>query len=83
MLNLPTGAVPVTVVKVGEDRYPKEGSKYHDQMHNILAKSIEGSVGLPVGVQISTLTWEDEKCVGIMLQLEEAIGFSKKHRCPI
>ena len=63
-LNLPTGALPVTVVKTGEDVYPKEITKYHDFMYKKTVENMHGSVGLPIGVQLTTLPWEEEKCVG-------------------
>jgi len=82
MLNMPAGVVPVTVVKKGEDVYPKECCKYRDMMTKKLEKSLEGSVGLPVGVHVSTLPWEEEKCLGIMMQIEEAVKFREKYSCP-
>lgn len=80
---MPTGALPVTVVKPGEDVYPKEATKYHDLIFKKTVESMEGSVGLPVGVQVATLPWEEEKCVSIMLQLEQELQFVKKHPFPI
>jgi len=82
-LNLPTGAVPVTVVKEGEDVYPKSLSKYHDMTFQKIAETIKGSVGMPISVQLSTLPFEEEKCVSIMAQLEEQIGFVKKYPYPL
>jgi len=29
------------------------------------------------------LPWEEEKCVGIMMQVEEAVRFREKYHCPI
>ena len=79
VLDLPSGVLPVTVVKEGEDVYTKEMGIHNDMLYKALLKSMKGTVGLPIGVQISTLPWEDEKCIGVMLQLEEEIGFAKKH----
>jgi len=83
VLNIPTGAIPVTIVKEGEDDYPRELSKHHDLVYKKTLESMQGSKELPVSVQISTLPWQEEKCVNIMLQLEEAVQFAKKYRCPI
>ena len=79
VLDLPSGVLPVTVVKEGEDVYTREMAIHNDMMYKAIEKSMKGSVGLPIGVQISTLPWEDEKCIGLMLQLEEEVGFAKKH----
>lgn len=82
VLNLPTGVLPVTVVQKGEEVYPQELGKYHDFMYKRVVESMKDTEGLPVGVQISTLPWEEEKCVGIMLDLEEGLQFIKKHPFP-
>ena len=82
-LNMPTGTLPVTVVKEGEEVYPRENTKYHDFIYKKTVESMEGSAGLPIGVQISTLPWQEEKCIGVMLQLEEEVQFVKKHPYPI
>ena len=83
MLNTPAGVVPVSVVKKGEDVYPKEWSRYNDLVLKRLQESMERSVGMPVGVQVVTLPWEEEKCVGIMMQVEDAVRFREKYHCPI
>lgn len=83
VLDIPTGVVPVTVVKEGEDSYPKELTKHHDMIHRKIQENMKGTVGLPVGVQVSTMPWQEEKCVNIMLQLEEELQFRAKHPFPI
>ena len=42
-----------------------------------LGKAMEGSTGLPVGVQIVTRAWKDEQCLGIMKDLEDVIQFNR------
>ncbi len=83
VLNLPTGAVPVTLVKEGEDVFPKNMTKYHDLGFKKMNETLKGSVGMPVSVQLSTLPFEEEKCVAIMAQLEESIQFVKNHPYPM
>ena len=38
---------------------------------------MEGSTGLPVGVQIVTRAWKDEHCLAIMRDLEEVVQFNR------
>lgn len=83
MLNMPAGVVPVSVVKKGEDVYPKEWSKYNDLVLKKVQENMKGSVGMPVGVHIATLPWEEETCVGIMMQVEDAIRFRENYNCPL
>ena len=42
-----------------------------------LGKAMEGSTGLPVGVQIVTRAWKDEQCLGIMKDLEDVVQFNR------
>ncbi len=42
----------------------------------------EGSAGLPVGVQIVGLPYNEEKVLGLMSFLEEKVGFYKKYGAP-
>lgn len=46
--------------------------------HDIIVKEgkkcMEGSEGLPVGIQVSTLPFQDEKCLGVMKVISDLIG---------
>lgn len=42
----------------------------------------EGSAGLPVGVQIVGLPYNEEKVLGLMSFLEEKVSFYKKYGAP-
>jgi len=44
---------------------------------------MKGTAGLPIGVQIATLPFEDEKCLSLMKQLDDSIQFSAKHKLPL
>jgi Asp-tRNA(Asn)/Glu-tRNA(Gln) amidotransferase A subunit family amidase len=71
MLNLPAGIVPVTHVRKGEDNYDEKDSSCGGLIYKQSVEAMKGSQGLPVGVQILTLPFEDEKCLGVMKLLEE------------
>jgi len=73
--NLPGGVVPVSKVRPGEDNYESSGCKEHDLFYKKACESMKGSVGMPVSVCVYTLPWEDEKCIGIMRQLESQLKF--------
>eukprot|EP01015_Nassula_variabilis_P022906 TRINITY_DN4237_c0_g1_i3.p1 TRINITY_DN4237_c0_g1~~TRINITY_DN4237_c0_g1_i3.p1 ORF type:complete len:394 (-),score=61.88 TRINITY_DN4237_c0_g1_i3:89-1270(-) len=75
LLNYPTGNIPVTKVKEGEEVYDERDCIHKgDMFFKQAEKAMRGSKGLPVGVQISTLPFEDEKCLKIMKILEENLG---------
>lgn len=38
---------------------------------------MEGSVGMPINVQIATMKWRDEECLAVMKILEDNINFMK------
>jgi len=71
VLNLPSGMLPVTRVKEGEDHYSEEDCRHRDILFRLSKKNMKGSIGLPVGVQVLSLPWEDEKCIAVMKILEE------------
>lgn len=76
VLHYPAGVVPITEVQKGEDEI------YEDGINNAITKairqSIKGSVGIPMGIQVATPTWQDEKCLGVMKVIDEAIKFRKQ-----
>jgi Asp-tRNA(Asn)/Glu-tRNA(Gln) amidotransferase A subunit family amidase len=47
-----------------------------------LRRNAAGSAGLPVGVQIIGLPFEEEKILSLMNSLEEKINFKKYRKCP-
>eukprot|EP01017_Pseudomicrothorax_dubius_P004355 TRINITY_DN10856_c0_g1_i1.p1 TRINITY_DN10856_c0_g1~~TRINITY_DN10856_c0_g1_i1.p1 ORF type:complete len:607 (+),score=108.03 TRINITY_DN10856_c0_g1_i1:28-1848(+) len=71
VIDFPVGAVPVTTVKHGEDVYNNEDTNFTDRIFTDMVECLRGSVGMPIGVQVCTLPWEDEKCLGIMKQIEQ------------
>jgi len=71
MFNLPAGIVPVSRVEKGEDNYESDDSVHHDWLFSQTVEAMKETQGLPVGVQVLTLPFEDEKCLGIMKLLNE------------
>jgi Asp-tRNA(Asn)/Glu-tRNA(Gln) amidotransferase A subunit family amidase len=45
----------------------------------LVQKSVVGSTGLPVGVQVLTPMWQDEKCIFVMSEIERGVNF---HQSP-
>lgn len=62
VLNLPTGALPVTRVNENEQYFTQDSAP----QWRVFQEAMLGTQGLPVGVQISTLPFEEEKCIGVM-----------------
>ena len=79
MLHWPGGVVPVTTVHEDEAHYDADKlnipQAHRDSFTRMAAESMEGSAGLPVGVQVITPSWEDEKCLFIMKEIEDKIKF--------
>ena len=63
LLNLPVGSVPVTVVRNDQQVYE---SRYDDMITRALIESAQGSMGLPVGIQIVGLPYQEQKILGLM-----------------
>ena len=75
MLNLPCGVTPVrevTAEDVENTRdYPRQG--FFDRWAEAVKKGMQGSQGLPVGVQVAALPWHDEKCLRVMQAIENGV----------
>ena len=76
VLNMPTGTVPITLVRKEEESYTN-CTQTRDIFWRYACRSMRGSEGLPVGVQISALPWEDEKSLAAMKELEAVVAFHK------
>jgi Asp-tRNA(Asn)/Glu-tRNA(Gln) amidotransferase A subunit family amidase len=71
LLAVPAGVVPVTTVRHDElptDHQPTE------RVDRALWRCQSHSTGLPVGVQIIGPWWSDERVLGLMRRLHEAVG---------
>ena len=68
LLNYPTGTVPVTQVR--EDESKKYESSHRDILDSLALKALQGSTGMPVGVQVTALPFRDEIALHAMQELE-------------
>lgn len=71
LFGLPTGVLPITKVRPDEQRYE---SRYNDDMTKQAKKCMEGSAGLPVGVQVTTFPFKDEACLALMSRIESLMS---------
>ena len=76
-LNMPVGALPITVVREDEQHYE---SAHNDSITRRLRQTAQGSAGLPVGILVVGLPFEEEKILSLMKSIEEAVGFEKNRR---
>jgi len=49
---------------------------------NEIRQVAQGSQGLPVGIQVVGLPYEEEKVLGFMSYLEKKVKFTEKHPYP-
>jgi fatty acid amide hydrolase len=68
LLGLPSGTVATTRVVAGEDSGRQKSS---DRVLRRAKATDDGSVGLPVGVQVSALPWREDIVLAIMEVLEK------------
>lgn len=76
-IQFPAGVVPAGRVQPGEDHYD---SPVQDTLTTNAKKVMKDSVGLPIGIQVTALPYEDEKALGVMKLLEGIFHF---HEHPI
>jgi fatty acid amide hydrolase len=67
LLGLPSGTVAMTRVAPGEDT---SRPRSRDQVLRKAKATDEGSLGLPVGVQVSALPWREDVVLAVMGALE-------------
>jgi len=76
LINFPTGVLPITKILPTETVYNNPKRKHQGDQYDKLAQAcLKDAAGLPVGVQISTLPFEEEKCLAIMNEVEKQIQF--------
>lgn len=79
LLHFPAGMVPVTRVRPEEACYPlnEVPRAQRDSIARAAGRAMQGSGGLPVGVQVAFLPFEDERCLHVMKELQDAVGFTE------
>ena len=75
-LHFPCGGVPVTHVREDEQTY-KPRVAFNDSYHKQAASNSAGSAGLPIGVQVATLPFQDELCIKAMREVELGVSFAQ------
>ncbi|KAF6020082.1 FAAH [Bugula neritina] len=75
VLNFPSGAVPITKVTTEDIEKDMVNFPTKDMWHKAIKKNLEGSKGLPVGVQCASLPFYEERCLRMMKDLEKQIGY--------
>ena len=73
------GTIPVTTVRDDEQEYK---TIHRDLTSNMLIENARKSAGLPVGVQIISAPYKEEKVLGMMSFLEKKIRFYEHHPLP-
>lgn len=73
-MDLPTGQFPVSTVKEDEQYYESKENP-NELITKTCRKALENSKGMPLGIQVSTLPYEDEKCLTIMKHFQELTDF--------
>lgn len=69
LLGVPTGAVPITRVRPGEE---SDRRASHDRVERAALAVEADSAGLPIGVQVAAPLWRDDVVLALMQVLETA-----------
>lgn len=77
LLHWPAGACPITTVREDEQSYDLTSLPPYqrDSLSRLAASEMEGTAGLPIGVQLVTMHGEDELCLHLMEGLEKSVPF--------
>ena len=80
VLHFPAGHVPVTITRADECAFDKRRAQEPgfgtDSFTRDAESTLHGAEGLPAGVQIATLPYQDEQCMRVMRDLEDALPFT-------
>jgi len=75
MLDWPCGSLPITLVRREEVHY--NNCPHNDHYTSLIKdKVMPGSEGMPLSVNVMTGAFEDEKCLRVMKEIEQAVKFS-------
>jgi len=74
ILHLPAGIVPMTLVRDDEQYYEDIGHLNNDRAVTLAKDACRQSAGLPIGIQLVGWPNDDERVLGVMKELENAIG---------
>jgi fatty acid amide hydrolase len=80
VLGVAAATTPVTVVRQDEQHYE---SVWNDDITKVVQKSVTDSAGLPIGVQIVGLPFDEEKILGLAKRIERNFKFYLNHPLPI
>jgi len=69
-LHYPAGSFPMTTVQPSEETYEDH---INDSWTKALKRSVKGSAGMPVSVQVIGKAFEDEKVLAVMKALEAQV----------
>ena len=75
-----TGFLPVTCVKEDEQHF--EEKVHNDPLTRAANTAMQGSKGMPVGVEVCCLPFRDEKALRIMQMIEKEVNFHSEHPYP-
>jgi len=73
-LDMPGGVVPVGLATDNEIKPIK-----NDKHFKSIVKSVEDSIGMPVAIQVVTMTNNDELCLRVMKEVDEIYRFDQNH----
>ena len=78
LLHYPVGFIPITSIEESETKSEAyEDGGHNDKWSRTIRDDMEGSTGMPVGVQVVGLSHQDEAVLGVMKALDNGIGFKK------
>ncbi|XP_077993932.1 fatty-acid amide hydrolase 1-like [Glandiceps talaboti] len=74
VMSFPAGSQPVTMVTEEDETELQNSYPDNDMFDRWIKEACKNSVGLPVNVQCITLPWQEEMCLRIMKDIENAVN---------
>jgi len=74
LLDYCSGVIPVTKVSKEDLKEEYDDPNFpNDHFVQETRKTLQGSEGLPVGIQVCTRTYQEEKCLAITMLVDKAL----------
>ena len=71
-MKMCSGCVPIRKVEKEEEVYIAE---YNNKFTSTIRSGLQGSTGLPVGIQVCGLQFEEEKCLKSMIEIQRLVNY--------
>ena len=72
IMDMPSGVVPIRLSRAPDNEFPTEHNDFFEKEYK---RALIDAEGLPLAIQVGTLPYKDEICLGLMKEIERICPF--------